>query len=295
MTKHAAVPTGPEFKIVDVNPSVALEWLAHNHDNRTVSTDRVRQYADQMRRGQWRLTGDAVRFDTTDRLVDGQHRLLAVLEAAAGDTAFSVQMAVIFGLAPETFQVIDTGYVRRPGDVLGFGTKGRQRMAAMIRVLYVVDAGADPRNAADLNSVTRVDIADYHEANESLCHAANVRGGELYGAIKGNFTAWAAFSFLAMRATYDTPNAGLVGEFLDGVKYGVGLGAGDPRLAYRNFLMNKRELPNAGHHLHLIIKVWNYWLQGRQMQVMTTRGDEPWPVLSTEDRRASKRPQEDES
>lgn len=283
-----------ESSIVDVTPALALQWLGANRENRNVSKERVRQYADQMRRGQWALTGDAIRFDTDNRLVDGQHRLLAVLEAAGDDVNFTVPMFLITGLAPDTFRVIDTGKARVPGDVLGFGTKGRQRMASMIRLLYVVDTGGDPRLSQELAAVTRVDLAEYHDAQPGLCYAGLTKGGELYTALRGNMTAWGAFCFLVMRATYSTPAAGLPGEFLDGLKYGVGLGAGDARLAYRSFLLNRRDLPNAGHHLHLLIKIWNAWIGGRTLQVATTRADEPWPKVSTSDRRPARSMEVDE-
>jgi hypothetical protein len=41
----------------------------------------VRDFAEAMRRGDWRLTHQGIAFDASGALVDGQHRLAAIVEA----------------------------------------------------------------------------------------------------------------------------------------------------------------------------------------------------------------------
>ena len=77
------------MEIVKVTPDMASKWLKKNSNNRTVSKWLVQNYARQMRENKWQLYGEAIMFDTKGNLMNGQHRLLAVIEADA-----TVPMAV---------------------------------------------------------------------------------------------------------------------------------------------------------------------------------------------------------
>lgn len=56
---------------VTITPSVAQAWLSMNANNRKRQPRFVRQYARDMKDGGWRLTGDSIKFDVNNRLIDG--------------------------------------------------------------------------------------------------------------------------------------------------------------------------------------------------------------------------------
>jgi len=66
---------------VKINPEKAQELLANNAHNRKVTLSRVKEYASEMRNGMWAYNGEAIIVSVSGRLLDGQHRLLAVIEA----------------------------------------------------------------------------------------------------------------------------------------------------------------------------------------------------------------------
>lgn len=68
-------------KIVTVTPEMALDMLSKNSSNRTLRTSRVQLYAQQMKEGKWHLTGQTITFAKDGQLLDGQHRLWAVVES----------------------------------------------------------------------------------------------------------------------------------------------------------------------------------------------------------------------
>lgn len=71
-----------EVKITTITPDMAKEWLAnHNHNNRIISKQRVKEYADDIKSGKWNLTGQAITFGQDGELLDGQHRLAAIILA----------------------------------------------------------------------------------------------------------------------------------------------------------------------------------------------------------------------
>ena len=95
-----------------ITPQLAEVYLSKNKHNRHISKPMVAYFADQMKRGQWALTGQGISFDYNNNLIDGQHRLLAIIQSN-----ISVKMLVIFEVDAETFSVYDTGKKRSPRDV----------------------------------------------------------------------------------------------------------------------------------------------------------------------------------
>jgi hypothetical protein len=255
-----------------ITPAKAKEYLAHNQDNRNLRKKRILSYATQMKRGQWKATGDPIRFASSGRLLDGQHRLQAIVESGV-----TIPMVVIRGLEEETFKVLDSGLGRSPADALGISVTNANNKAAACRLLFVVDVGGDPRKTEDMQIVTRIDVADYYATHQEDIDAANLIGSRMYTQFHGgNRTAWIAMACLVQRA-----NATHADEFLEGIYTGANLAPGDPRLALRNYLANNRRLPTAGHHLGMLIKAWNAWMKGESRVVMVLRDDETFPEVAT--------------
>jgi hypothetical protein len=100
-------------ELISVSPALAARWLERNESNRTVREGRVNALAEAMRRGEFVVTGDTIKFAPDGRLLDGQHRLWAVLESGV-----TVQMLVAYNIAPEAQVVMDTGAARKFADTL---------------------------------------------------------------------------------------------------------------------------------------------------------------------------------
>jgi len=95
-------PDQPYNKIVNINPDLAAAWLDKNENNRPINWNYVAQLARDMKAGRWRLTHQGIAFDTQGRLIDGQHRLWAVIEADV-----TVPMRVFFNEPAENIVHID--------------------------------------------------------------------------------------------------------------------------------------------------------------------------------------------
>lgn len=96
-----------EFKIIEVTPDMAREWLKHNPNNRSINHKLVSAYSQQMFTNNWDITGQAISFDINGNLIDGQHRLSAVIMANK-----PVRMLVATGLR-RTYNY-DNGKLRSP-------------------------------------------------------------------------------------------------------------------------------------------------------------------------------------
>lgn len=105
------------FETVLVTPQKAQDWLSLNKGNRQMRKKVVLQYATEMRDGRWREdTGETIKFDPSGNLLDGQHRLAAVVKAGT-----PVNMSVVYDVPSESFKVIDTGLKRGTSDVFFIG------------------------------------------------------------------------------------------------------------------------------------------------------------------------------
>ena len=80
-------------ELVEMTPELASKLLANNPSNRNVSQSRVYQYATDMMLGTWSLTGQAISVCEDGRLLDGQHRLYAVIKSGV-----TVPMILVTGL-----------------------------------------------------------------------------------------------------------------------------------------------------------------------------------------------------
>lgn len=123
----------PSIRIMTVTPELARQWLQRNVGNRNLSGAAVAGYKDSLIRGDWRLSGDAIMFNTRDELINGQHRLTAVCEANKSAT-----FLVMEGCVEETKDIIDLGRSRSVADMLRM-IYGVDRATMVTSVLTLLD------------------------------------------------------------------------------------------------------------------------------------------------------------
>lgn len=102
-----------------VSPDLATKWLEGNTHNRPVRDSVVHRYAADMQAGRWKQSHQGIAFDEEGTLIDGQHRLFAVIEAST-----PVLMQVTYGLSMDTQMVVDDGIKRTTVDLLKINGKG---------------------------------------------------------------------------------------------------------------------------------------------------------------------------
>jgi hypothetical protein len=95
-----------------ISPARAQEYLSKNRaNNRGVSTTHVNKLAKEMTDGNWRPTHQGIAFDRNGKLIDGQHRLQAIIKSKK-----AVFIAVAYNVDPEIFDVIDWSKTRNATD-----------------------------------------------------------------------------------------------------------------------------------------------------------------------------------
>lgn len=151
-------------KVETITPEIAKTMLGENVNNRRISRDNVNLFAREIRNGEWRFNGEAIKFGKDGRLLDGQHRLLAVIAADKPLTTL-----VIRGLEDETQQTMDSGKTRTLGDVLTLrGEKNSTQLASLARAVYLADQlGMEAAAQNDLKP-TRGEIISFIDQTPQL-------------------------------------------------------------------------------------------------------------------------------
>jgi hypothetical protein len=265
-------------KVQMVAPAKAAEWLQANTSNRPLSKPTVRAFADAMRRGEWVVTHQGIAFDTKGVLVDGQHRLAAIVEAE-----IPVEVTVFTEVGEGAFDVLDTGKRRNAADVLAIeGEKSATMLAAMVRTVWLFENRPDMNWSGGSAGVTNHQIVQELEAHPRLREFLNL--GEQVAAATGMIkSAAGASSYLVSQANKRAD----LSPWFEGLIDGAGLGKGDPRLLFRRVMFaNARK--QAGHvlrrrdtreHVALYVKAFNAWATGEPLPQLRFAPRETMPAI----------------
>jgi len=102
---------GWKSSIETIFPTTALALLRTNDGNRKLRKNVVARYAATMTQGNWLLTPEPIVIADTGRLLNGQHRLSAIVQANIG-----VKMFVVRNVSEKAFPAIDRGVSRNFSD-----------------------------------------------------------------------------------------------------------------------------------------------------------------------------------
>jgi hypothetical protein len=72
---------GLDVSVEVINPAEAAAYLQNNAMHRKIKQKKVDEYMQEMKDGKWALNGKALIFDSNGRLLNGQHRLSAVVQS----------------------------------------------------------------------------------------------------------------------------------------------------------------------------------------------------------------------
>lgn len=126
----ASRPAGASSEIETIGPEKAAQYLERGVGyNRRIRPVVVKSYAETMRRGNWLLTNDDICFDAQGWMINGHHRMHAVIESGT-----TQKFGVKRGLDADAFRYMDVGAKRGLSDVLEIiGTEYPSLVAALAR------------------------------------------------------------------------------------------------------------------------------------------------------------------
>lgn len=149
-----------ESVVEKITPDVATKYLEANVHNRPVHQRHVEFLAEEIKQGRWKMNGSSIVFNGDGTLIDGQHRLWAVITSG-----LPIKILVVRGADEGSFATIDTGLARTAGDVLGItGEKNPQTLAAASRFVMAYQS----KFTANRKKVSNVKVVEFVKANPGI-------------------------------------------------------------------------------------------------------------------------------
>ena len=262
---------------VKVSPQLAEELLKRNITNRPVKRATVNFYAGEMKKNNWQFNGDAIRISKMGKLLDGQHRLIAIIESETTQT-YNIQL----GLEDESFDVMDIGKVRNGTDTLAVaGYKHPGTVAAAVKIVSKYDAGKLQHD----KMLKQADRLTNHEMKKWLqTHKEDliIRCAERAGKFTRATNFLNAGTYCAFDYMFSRKNEAKSIEFFTLLSSGISVSPTENPAIYlmRQKLINMKGLvvdPVSRHAL--LIKAWNAFKQGKEIKRLHWAMEEDFPKI----------------
>ena len=220
-----------EAKITIITPELAKKFLGKNSNNyRKLSEKVVRSYQIDMETGNWKFNGDSIKFNKSGQLVDGQHRLTAILRSGV-----SIPMVVITEISDDV-NTYDVGKGRTVSDVakadgLCAGASNPTTVGAVALLL---------RGAFGSASCPKQKVISIISAEEDVwanAYYAATKGGAKHPIAKKSPCVLAAYTLIKQNCNYND-----LCEFFSIVNSGFSVGGKEcsPAIVLRNYLVSEK-------------------------------------------------------
>lgn len=273
------------FKTISITPALAKKMLATGKsivdektdkppatnsskkrvkkDNRNISVAYVKRLAQAMERGEWGLNAMPIVLDKKGKVIDGQHRLSAVIIYKK-----PVRMTIAYGVDNDAIKTIDIGRKRTPADMLSLrGEKDCNVLASAVRLL-------NSYKEKNMNSVTcNTAYISPLQTEHILGENPGLRESVLFAsgnkkAVQLILTPSIIVTFHYIFGRKGAKNRDI---FFDSLIGGANLGKNNPIYILRQILLERRvrySTKDKPMICCLIIKTWNNKFGGTRVDIV---------------------------
>ena len=256
----------PTVSIEVVTPEQAHEYLGYNTHNRNLRGRPASAFAADMANGDFLLNGETIKFATDGTLLDGQHRLAAIVESGV-----AIRTIIVRGLPSATQETMDGGMKRTFPDVLKLrGEVNYITLATTIRAVAKWEAGirgrTDGGSSGPFTNAQLFRVLDTYPWLRDGCilTAKTATSVGLPGRVGGLL--W----WLCMRISPEDTEA-----FFDRLNSDENHKSGDPIYELRKAIQNNsagiRGERTGRYLLAISIKAWNKYRDGETVGVLKFR------------------------
>jgi len=256
-----------------ITPEMAREWLETAEDNyRRIQPKRVQAIASAIVAGGWKYNGESIKFNSDKRLVDGQHRLTAVVQSG-----IPIVSEVVEGI--DEIDEIDTGKPRTAADVLHrHGYINDRQLAATVSLLIQFKSGKMFTSTVFPKSSYLTLLQECPSITKSVSHGCVTKRR---AGLRHTIYSFCHYCF----GRADSSDRDAYFEQLD---KGEGLESGHPVFTLREFLRTQVMKPS---HLRVsqefmcaaTIKAWNCYRSNRELRIIRYskfKANERFPSIS---------------
>ncbi|QCX81186.1 hypothetical protein C9F11_38015 [Streptomyces sp. YIM 121038] len=248
---------GPTAVVITITPELAQQLLKRNTRNRKLRERAVSDYARDITAGNWSLNGEALKLSANGDVLDGQHRLHAVIEAGV-----PVDMFVVIGLDPAAQETMDSGRKRSTADVLALRSEeNATTLAAVLRRVWAWQNG--DHRFKGRQSPTTAECAALLEAHPELRRSA-----EIANRVRSSFPHIPQSVLGTCHHLFNAIDADECAWFFQRVADGAELPLGHPVLALRTRVTSERldsVRLSEDRFMAYLIRTWNAVREGREL------------------------------
>lgn len=255
-----------KLELRTINKEIAQVLLENNINNRKANKDHINALAIHMKEGNWKSSGDPIRISKTGRLLDGQHRLMAIVKS---DT--SNEFVVISELEDEVFDVIDTGKNRNAADMLKISNiSNGNTIAGIIKLVIAYEKelsllGAASTHQKQFNAPFKV--LERYNTDPLHWQETHRNASRYYEKSKLLYPS----EYGLLYHIFSKIKRSDAEEFLEKLSAGIDLKENDPILLLRNRLIeyksNKFRV-SFKLKLGLIFIAWNHYRKGNELKML---------------------------
>lgn len=266
--------SSPEVKTEVIGPKEARYLLQMNTHNRNIRQQQVSSMARDMKEHRWVLNGETIKVSDEGALIDGQHRLLAVVESGA-----MVPMLVVRGLPAKAQDSVDIGSKRSLRDQLQLaGNANAANLSAAARFCWFMELDGKPKVFGITPTIA--ELRDWIDIHPALLDS--LMWGERANRSPIRYTTSVAAGLHFMMADISSGADAFWNALIDGTDADPTSGVHVLREQLIRDLGSSRPMGKSDR-VALTIKAWNAWQTGKKVQLLVYRstgvGAEPYPVL----------------
>jgi hypothetical protein len=245
---------------------MAAALLKRNRSNRKLRDYHAARISRLIAGGRWQFNGDTVKLDLEGGLLDGQHRLHAIIKAQ-----ITVPLVVVYGIERKAFSTIDTMRVPRSHTDVVYLSNASYKYHVYVgiavgllcrwdRGIITERRGEDARVENDEIESKLTSDPGIIDAVAKVQHCKSIIGPGLLG----------FFYYLLQRGGRQDIGERLVNTLLEPGQLGIR----DPYVQFRQALMAplKTKRRDTLHCIALFIKATNAAVQGKELNALFWHG-----------------------
>lgn len=257
LIEQATKSKNPIARVVTLDSEMASELLDRAAANRDVRKSRIARYRADMVSDHWVLNGEPIIISNEGKMIDGQHRCMAVMGTEA-----KADVLLVLGVEPEAMATMGQGVPRTAGDYLGIEGEPNARTCASIARLILAYKRNEGEALRDTSKPTNAEVLEfYHAQRDAIQHSA-----ALATSYKEHIMALVAPSVLGFcHAILTEIDPDAADDYITQVAKGEMLEEHDPAFTVRTRLLNMGK-SGAAKKACVIFTGWNAYRHKRAIK-----------------------------
>lgn len=252
-----------EFKKILVTPTVAKKYLEANIKNRVVKSVVVLRYAQEMLNDRWKSdTAEVIKISKSGVVLDGQHRLLAVIKANK-----PVYFHVAFDVDEDVFDVLDTGSKRNAGDAFHVqGIKNANVVPSIIQTYHLLQ-GEYLTKAQIHQRLSHAELLEQYYKREFFWQSVGAQCHNWYKAFAKILPPSIIGGMYAYLYDKDKNDAEI---FMTQLTTGINVNNTSISILRQKLMQDKMSSKKMSMQLKLalMLKTWNYYRKGYEVKLL---------------------------